>query len=201
MAVSMILLNLVIGVALLVGGLRHDDLRPNRTGVSAYLAMLIALSAVAFAFPGLIGVGGAYPAWQAVVIAVLTVLLYGFFLARQLGPQRANFQEVLPNNNQVAALKETLTEVIGVYLGLDNSNGKISFIEGLQDGAASAASMVYDQPVESAGVGWFLSENRPPAALAGEVPAADPGFRQVDPISSSGPDCRPPGSSNPSRRA
>ncbi len=116
MAVSMIILNLVIGVALLVGGLRHDDLRPNRTGVSAYLAMLIALSAVAFAFPGLIGVGGAYPAWQAVVIAVLTVLLYGFFLARQLGPQRANFQEVLPRGGETLGdaarppIRVTLTE-------------------------------------------------------------------------------------------
>ena len=110
MAVSMIILNLV------VGGLRHDDLRPNRTGVSAYLAMLIALSAVAFAFPGLIGVGGAYPAWQAVVIAVLTVLLYGFFLARQLGPQRANFQEVLPRGGETLGdaarppIRVTLTE-------------------------------------------------------------------------------------------
>lgn len=116
MAVSMIILNLVIGVALLVGGLRHDDLRPNRTGVSAYLAVLVALSAVAFAFPGLIGVDGAYPAWQAMVIALLTVVLYGFFLARQMGPQRADFQEVLPRGGEAPVdaarppIRVTLTE-------------------------------------------------------------------------------------------
>lgn len=39
------------------------------------------------------------------VIALLTVVLYGFFLARQMGPQRADFQEVLP---AVARLRWTL---------------------------------------------------------------------------------------------
>lgn len=97
MAVSMIILNLVVGTALLVGGLRHADLRPNRTGVSAYLALLVVLLAVAFAFPGLIGSGGAYRPGQAVALAALTVVLYGFFLVRQTGAQRADFQEVRPS--------------------------------------------------------------------------------------------------------
>ncbi|MGW6294941.1 calcium:proton antiporter [Streptomyces sp. NPDC055058] len=97
MAVSMIILNLVVGTALLVGGLRHADLRPNRTGVSAYLALLVVLLAVAFAFPGLIGTGGAYRPGQAVALAALTVVLYGFFLVRQTGAQRADFQEVRPS--------------------------------------------------------------------------------------------------------
>ena len=94
MAVSMIILNLVIGVALLAGGLRHDDLRPNRTGVSTYLALLVVLLATAFALPGLIGTDGAFRPGQAVPIAVLTVVLYGFFLYRQMGAQRADFQEI-----------------------------------------------------------------------------------------------------------
>jgi len=37
MAVAMIILNLVIGLALLRGGLRHRGMAPNRTGTSAYL--------------------------------------------------------------------------------------------------------------------------------------------------------------------
>lgn len=94
MAASMIVLNLVIGVALLVGGLRHRDLRPNRTGVSAYLSFLVVLIAVAFALPGAIGVDGAYTSGQAVPIIALTVLLYGFFLVRQTGAQSSDFQEV-----------------------------------------------------------------------------------------------------------
>src|SRR5690606_39211456 len=93
MAVSMIILNLVVGVALIAGGLRHRALRANTTGVSLYLGMLIVLLAVAFAFPGLIGRDGAYSAGQAVTMIVLTVGLYAFFLVRQTGAQRADFQE------------------------------------------------------------------------------------------------------------
>ena len=56
MAVSMIILNLVIGLCLLVGGLRHGGLRHNRVGTSAYLTMLIVLSVLAFGLPAAIGI-------------------------------------------------------------------------------------------------------------------------------------------------
>ncbi|HTN55279.1 MAG TPA: calcium:proton antiporter [Microbacterium sp.] len=95
MAVSMIILNLVVGVALVVSGLRHARLQANRTGVSLYLGMLIALLSVAFAFPAMIGSDGAYSAPQSVVVIVLTIALYGFFLLRQMGAQRADFQEAV----------------------------------------------------------------------------------------------------------
>lgn len=94
MAVSMIILNLVIGLALLIGGLRRGGLRPNRTGASTYLSLLIVLVGVAFAVPGLIGTDGAYTPGQAIPLAALTVLLYAFFLSRQTGRQRADFQEI-----------------------------------------------------------------------------------------------------------
>lgn len=94
MAVSMIIMNLVIGAALLAGGLRAGAMRANRTGVSLYLGMLTVLLSVAFAFPALIGRGGAYTVPQAVPLIVLTIGLYGFFLVRQLGAQRGDFQEV-----------------------------------------------------------------------------------------------------------
>lgn len=104
MAVSMIILALVVGAALLVGGLRHHALRPNRAGASAYLAVLIVLLAVAFAFPGLIGTDGAYTPGQEIPIIVLTVILYAFFLVRQMGAQREDFQEV--TDRAVSAGKE-----------------------------------------------------------------------------------------------
>ncbi|WP_298867141.1 calcium:proton antiporter [uncultured Microbacterium sp.] len=95
MAVSMIIMNLVIGAALVVGGYRHPDRRANSTGVSLYLGMLIVLLTVAFALPGLIGDGtGAYTPAQAIIVVVLTVGVYGFFLVRQMGAQRADFQEI-----------------------------------------------------------------------------------------------------------
>lgn len=97
MAVSMIILNLVVGVALVVGGVRHGPLRPNRAGVSAYLSVLVALLAVAFALPRFIGSEGSYTAGQETPIIAVTVVLYVFFLYRQMGAQRADFQEVAPS--------------------------------------------------------------------------------------------------------
>src|SRR5690606_7335126 len=49
MAVSMIILNAVIGLSLLVGGLANGGMRYNRTGTSTYLGMLIVLASLAFA--------------------------------------------------------------------------------------------------------------------------------------------------------
>ncbi|WP_038468303.1 calcium:proton antiporter [Arthrobacter sp. PAMC 25486] len=96
MAVSMIILNGVIGLSLLVGGLKHGSLRHNRTGTSAYLAMIIVLTSLAFALPALIGVDGSYTTGQEIPIIVLSLGLYAFFLIRQMGAQAGDFTEVDP---------------------------------------------------------------------------------------------------------
>ncbi len=94
MAVSMIILNLIVGVCLLLGGIRHGDLRANRTGALAYTTLLVVLCTTAFALPAAIGTAGSYSSVQALTVAVMTVGLYGFFLWRQTGAQAADFQEV-----------------------------------------------------------------------------------------------------------
>ncbi|HIZ35435.1 MAG TPA: calcium:proton antiporter, partial [Candidatus Ruania gallistercoris] len=94
MAVSMIILNLVIGLSLLVGGIRHGGLAHNRTGTSAYLAMIVVLASLAFALPAAIGTDGAYAPAQEIPIVVLTVAVYAFFLYRQMGAQAGDFREV-----------------------------------------------------------------------------------------------------------
>ena len=97
MAVSMIILNAVIGLCLLVGGLRHGALTHNRTGVSIYLVMIVVFAALAFAVPALIGTpDGAYESWQEIPIIVVTVGAYVFFLYRQMGPQAHEFTEAVP---------------------------------------------------------------------------------------------------------
>lgn len=96
MAVAMIILNLVIGLALLVGGLRHGDMEHNRMGTSAYLSMLVLLAAVGLGLPAILGEDGSYTRAQVVVVVVLTLALYAFFLWRQTGAQAEDFREVDP---------------------------------------------------------------------------------------------------------
>lgn len=118
MAATMIVLTLVVGAALLVGGLRHSDLRVNSTGISTYLSLLVVLVAVAFAFPAVIGVDGAYTPQQEIPIIVLTVLLYGFFLYRQTGAQNTDFQEVaMPHDKVEHTPRPAIGEVFREHRG------------------------------------------------------------------------------------
>ena len=92
-AVMMIILNLVIGVSLLVSGIRNGARHTNRVGTSAYLGMIAVLVVFAFVLPTAIGADGSYTPGQAVPIIAATILLYGFFLWRQAGVQAPEFQE------------------------------------------------------------------------------------------------------------
>lgn len=93
MAVSMIILNAVVGLSLLLGGLRYGSLKHNRTGTSAYLGMIIVLTSIAFALPALIGRDGSYTSGQSIPVIVLALGLYAFFLVRQMGAQAGDFTE------------------------------------------------------------------------------------------------------------
>jgi len=119
MAVSMIIMNLVIGLSLMLGGLRHGGMTPNRAGTSAYLSMVIALASLAFALPAFIGEAGAYTAGQSAPIIVVTLGVYAFFLCRQTGAQAADFREIdrrllgpanPPAADHSARLRRTLDE-------------------------------------------------------------------------------------------
>lgn len=114
MAVAMIILNLVIGLALLVGGLRHRGMAHNRTGTSAYLSMLVVLVALAFGLPALIGTDGSYTVAQEIPIIVLTLALYAFFLYRQMGAQAGDFTEVDPRLLQSPQRQENTEEHSGI---------------------------------------------------------------------------------------
>lgn len=96
MAVSMIILNAVVGLSLLLGGLKRGGMQHNSTGTSSYLALIVVLSSLAFALPAMIGVDGSYTPAQVIPIVVLTLALYAFFLYRQMGTQADDFREVDP---------------------------------------------------------------------------------------------------------
>lgn len=94
MAVSLIIMALVVGLGLVIGGIRHGSMEHNGTGAPTYLSLILTLSALAFAVPVFIGEGGAYNTAQAITVALATVVVYGFFLWRQTGAQATEFQEV-----------------------------------------------------------------------------------------------------------
>jgi Ca2+:H+ antiporter len=92
-ALLMIILNGVVGLALLVGGIRHREQEYNLQGAAAFFALIVPLSVIALVLPNftrstqepsLAGV-------QAFFFAVFTILLYGVFLAIQTVRHRGFF--------------------------------------------------------------------------------------------------------------
>ena len=96
MAVSMIIMNLVVGTAVLLATRKHGPLAHNRTGTASYSAMLMILLALAFVIPGQLDHGGGYPPSVAVVVALGTLATYGIFLYRQMFRQPEHFDETDP---------------------------------------------------------------------------------------------------------
>ena len=94
-AVLMIVLNGVVGIGLLIGGLRHFQQRYNLKGASSYLAVIIPLTVIPLFLPNFTTStpDGTLTAFQAVAFSVFTVALYGAFLALQTGRHSMFFRE------------------------------------------------------------------------------------------------------------
>ena len=95
-AVMMIVLNGVIGLALLVGGLLHHEQSYSLPGASAYLVVIIPLTVVAMVLPSVTTstTSGTLTTGQAISFSALTIVLYGIFLVVQTGRHRGFFTEV-----------------------------------------------------------------------------------------------------------
>ena len=96
-AVLMIVLNGVVGLGLLLGGLRHGELSYNLKGAVAYLAVIVPLSVIALVLPSFIAStsDGTLTKTHSVFFSLFTILLYGVFLAVQTIRHRAFFVEPL----------------------------------------------------------------------------------------------------------
>jgi Ca2+:H+ antiporter len=94
-AVLMIVLNGIVGLALLLGGLRHHEQAYNLQGAVAYLAVIIPLSVIALILPSFTKAVpiGSLTTTQAISFSFFTVLLYGIFLVIQTGRHRGFFTE------------------------------------------------------------------------------------------------------------
>ena len=94
-AVLMIVLNGVVGIGLLVGGLRHFAQSYNMKGASSYLAVIIPLTVIPLVLPNFTtSTGeGTLTVLQSVSFSVFTLALYGAFLVLQTGRHRSFFVE------------------------------------------------------------------------------------------------------------
>lgn len=86
-AVLMIVLNGVVGLGLLVGGLRHHQQRYNLQGASAFMSVIIPLTTIALIIPNFTSStsDGTLTTLQAVTFSAFTLALYGVFLLIQTG--------------------------------------------------------------------------------------------------------------------
>lgn len=85
-SVVMIVLNGLIGLSLLVGGLRHRLQHYNLIGASSYLAVLIPIAVLSLILPRFTqsAPGGELSIIQSVFLIVMSIGLYGIFLAIQV---------------------------------------------------------------------------------------------------------------------
>lgn len=84
-ALLMIILNGVVGLALLLGGIRHHEQEYNLQGAAAFLAVIVPLSVIALVLPNFTSStpDASLTGVQSFFFALFTILLYGVFLAVQ----------------------------------------------------------------------------------------------------------------------
>ncbi|MBS0432303.1 MAG: calcium:proton antiporter [Proteobacteria bacterium] len=84
-SVVMIVLNGIIGVALLVGGLRHGEQRYNLRGANAFLSLLIPLATLALIWPDFTVTSGigTLSLLQKIFLLAMSLLMYAAFLVIQ----------------------------------------------------------------------------------------------------------------------
>lgn len=92
-AVSMIILNLVVGICLVVGGWGGKVMTYNPQGASIYQSLLIVFLSLGLVLPAFIGDQGAYSPRVSVAVALVTLGAYGGFLYFQMTSGAGYFRE------------------------------------------------------------------------------------------------------------
>ncbi len=93
-SVLMIVLNGMVGLTLLLGGLRHGEQAHNLQGANVYMGLLFTLAGVGLVLPRFTtsAPGGAHGALLAGYVGFISILLYGVFLGIQTRRHRHYFQ-------------------------------------------------------------------------------------------------------------
>ncbi|MDD4514297.1 hypothetical protein [Massilibacteroides sp.] len=85
-SVMMIIMNLIVGICILVGGLRYGEQEYNAQGTMSYIAMIILLGSISMILPNFIegAGGGMFSSLQAITLSFVIIILYGVFLFFQI---------------------------------------------------------------------------------------------------------------------
>jgi Ca2+:H+ antiporter len=112
-ATLMIVLNGMVGAALLIGALRYWEQEYNLAGAQAFLMVIAALAVFALILPNytITAPDPIHAPYKAVLFAVITVLFYAIFLIIQTMRHRAFFAEPVGNGRH-----EVLSEEPGARL-------------------------------------------------------------------------------------
>jgi Ca2+:H+ antiporter len=88
----------MVGLCLVLGGMRHRKQEHNRQGTSALLAVIVALSVMTLVLPSftLTAGPGVFSPVQLIFVSILCVLLYGTFVYGQMAGHREDFLDERP---------------------------------------------------------------------------------------------------------
>lgn len=139
-AAVMIILNGLVGICLLIGGLRHREQSFQQSGVSAALATLSALTVLSLVLPNytVSEPGPVYAPAQLAFVAVVSLLLYGTFVMVQtvrhrdyflppkhLAPDEEVHAEPPTNRDSLASAALLLAALGAVVLLAKNLSGPV----------------------------------------------------------------------------
>lgn len=99
-AVVMLILNGLVGLSLLLGGWKHHEQNYNFYGANAFLALIIPLATLGMVIPNFTtsSPGPTFSPFQAVFLTLMSLGIYGVFLATQTGRHRSYF--VAPDSSE-----------------------------------------------------------------------------------------------------
>jgi Ca2+:H+ antiporter len=118
-AVMMIVLNGVVGLSLVIGGLKHHEQDYSLPGASAFLSVIIPLGVIALIMPAVTSSTDAptLSTPQAVLFAGATIVLYVIFLRIQTGRHRDLFVHGPSDEHEVEELNSrTIAKWVGLLV-------------------------------------------------------------------------------------
>jgi Ca2+:H+ antiporter len=95
LAVIMIIMNGMVGVTLLIGGIKHREQTFNLQGANAYLGVLLPLATFAMIMPDYTQTtpGPIYSVPQQIVLVIVSIALYLIFVVLQTGRYHGYFED------------------------------------------------------------------------------------------------------------